>query len=75
MPVRPIDVLAARSWICVCVPPEDDLQSIDLEARSVEHNKNVVYVQATSVHCQGERHLVLGQCRVPWELTRQIISF
>lgn len=57
------------------MPPEDDLQSIDLEAHRPEHNKTVVYVQAERVHCQGERHLVLGQCRAPWELTRQIISF
>lgn len=57
------------------MPPEDDLQSIDLEAHRQEHNKTVVYVQAVSVHCQGEQHLVLGQCRVPWELTPQIISF
>lgn len=60
---------------CVCAPPEDDLQSIDLEAHSLEHNKTVVYVQAAGVHCQGEQHLVLGRCRAPYELARQIISF
>lgn len=57
------------------MPPKDDLQSIDLEAHGLEHNKTVVYVQAANVHCQEEQHLVLGQCRAPWELTRQIISF
>lgn len=55
--------------------PEDDLQSIDLEAHRLEHDKTVVYVEVASVHCQGEQHLVLGQCRAPWELTPQIISF
>lgn len=63
------------AWICVCMPPENDLQSTDLEAPRLEHNKTVVYVLEASVHCQGEQHLVLGQCKAPWELTRQIISF
>ncbi len=45
---------------------EDDLQSNDVVAHSLEHNKSVVYVQAASVHCQGEQHLVLGQRGAQW---------
>lgn len=40
-------------WICVCMPPEDDLQSIDLEAHTLEHNKNRCL-------CSG------GECSLSW---------
>lgn len=57
--------------ICICTPPENDLQSIDREAHRLEHNKTVVYVWRRVFIVKGERHLVLEQCRAPWELTRQ----
>lgn len=51
----------------VCTPPEDDLQSIDLAAHRLEHDKGVVYVQAAGVHCQREQRLVLGRWKTPRE--------
>lgn len=54
------------------MPPDNDLQSNDSEARRLECNKMVVYVQTVGVHCQGEWHLVLGQYKARRKLTQHI---
>lgn len=56
--------LNCTGWICVCMPPRMiyKAERVCVVAHSLEYNKTVVYVQTASVHCQGERHLVLGQC-------------